>query len=195
MAETLSFAESDETRRLRESLMPGERILWSAKPAPARMWPLFGIWLFAIPWTAFSMFWELMALSGWLSGEAPRSSMDWGFGIVFPLFGLPFVAIGFGMLAVPFWGMRKAGRTQHAVTNQRMITVASGRRTEVRSAFLDRIGPIERSEGKDGWGSIKVQTHSRIDSDGDRITERFEMIGIPEVAKVERLILSAQHAD
>ena len=127
-----------------------------------------------------------------LAGQAPRNSMDWGFSIVFPLFGLPFVVIGFVMLSVPFWGMRKARRTQHAVTSQRLITVSTGRRTEVCSAFLDRIGPIERSEGKDGWGSIKVQTHSRIDSDGDRITERFEMTGIPDVAKVERLIVSAQ---
>lgn len=195
MAEMLDAADTEESRRLRESLMPGERILWSARPAPGRMWPLFGIWLFAIPWTAFALFWELMALSGWLSGEAPRNLMDWGFGIVFPLFGLPFVAIGFVMLAIPLWGMRKAARTRHAVTNRRMITVSTGRRTEMLSVFLDRIGPIERSEGRDGWGSIKVQTRSRIDGDGDRITERFEMTGIPDVARVERLILSAQRAD
>lgn len=174
--------------------MPGERILWSARPSPSRMWPLFGIWAFAVPWTAFALFWELMALSGWLSGEAPQGGVEWGIGIVFPLFGLPFVLVGIGMLLLPFYALRKAGHTHHAVTNRRLITVSRGRRIKVHSVFLDRIGPIERSEGKDGWGSIKVQTHSRIDGEGDRITERFEMTAIPEVAKVERLILSAQNS-
>ena len=183
----------DDRAAMTAALTPGERIRWAARPNASGMWASFGIYVFAIPWTAFALFWESMALIPlFASNETTPAVMKYGFGIVFPLFGLPFILIGFGMLAAPFWAMARAGRTIHAVTDRRLLTIVRGRKTEVKSVFLDRIGPVERKSGRDGRGTIKVQTHSRVDSDGDRITEKIEWIGIPDAAGVERLILESQ---
>jgi len=182
-------------RALREST-PGERILWAGQPEGRRMTMAFALWLFAIPWTAFSLAWEAMALipllSGSISGTKAPSGMMLVFGIVFPLFGLPFVAIGFWMLWQPIAAVRRARRTVYALTDRRLIEVIVGAATSVKSVMLDRIGPIERSAGPDGWGTLRVQTGSHVDSDGDRITDRFEMIGIPDVVGLERRILELQ---
>ena len=185
---------SPELRRsLDASLTSGERVRWAAQPRASGMWDHFAIYLFAIPWTAFALFWESMALIPIFMASAETAPlMKYGFGIVMPLFGIPFVAIGLGLLYLPIGAMRAARRTVHAVTDRRLITIVAGRATKTKSAMIDRIGPIERKARRDGWGWLKIQTHSRIDSDGDRITEKFEWTGIPDVATVERLILDAQ---
>jgi hypothetical protein len=180
-------------RSLDASLTTGERVRWAAQPRASGMLGAFAIYFFAIPWTAFALFWESMALMPILAATDETSAMmKFGFGIVFPLFGVPFVLIGFAMLYAPFGAMRAARRTVHAVTDRRLITIIAGRATKTKSAMIDRIGPIERKAGRDGWGWLKIQTHSKLDSDGDRITEKFEWTGIPDVAAVERLILDAQ---
>ena len=40
--------------------------------------------------------------------------------------------------------------------------------------------------------SLSISTHSRLDNDGDRVTEKFEMIGIPDVAGLEQRIMELQ---
>lgn len=174
---------------LRRELGAGERILWSARPIPGKLKAGFGIWLFAIPWTAFALFWEAASLLPWATSSQTPSAIQWSFGIVFPLFGLPFVLIGFWMLWMPIRAMRNAGSTAYGLTNRRLIRLVSGERHEVASVLLDQIGPMNRDEGQDGTGNLRIQTHSRVDSDGDRLTEKFEVLGVPDVAKLERLIL------
>lgn len=173
---------------LRRELGAGERILWSAQPIAGKLKAGFGIWLFAIPWTAFALFWEAAALLPWASSETP-SGIQWSFGIVFPLFGLPFILIGLWMLWMPIKAMRNAGSTAYGLTNRRLIRMVAGSRREVASVLLDQIGPINRDESNDGTGNLRIQTHSRVDSDGDRLTEKFEVLGVPDVAKLEQLIL------
>lgn len=174
---------------LRRELTAGERIVWSAQPRASRLKRGFGIWLFAIPWTVFALFWESMALLPWASSSNTPDGIKWGFGIVFPLFGLPFIAIGLWMLWQPIRAMRKAGETIYALTDRRLIRVVTGKGREVASVMLSQIGPINRRENNDGTGDLSIQTHSRVDSDGDRITEKFEVSGVPDVARLERLII------
>ena len=93
---------------LRRELMTGERIVWSGQPNPRKLyaafaiwlfaipWTAFAIWGFAIPWTAFALFWEAMALFMlWGDTTKTPAAITWSFGIVFPLFGLPFIVVGF----------------------------------------------------------------------------------------------------
>ncbi|MBX9641542.1 MAG: hypothetical protein K2X97_18000 [Mycobacteriaceae bacterium] len=178
---------------IRRELAAGEHVLWSGQPASTRMLGGFAIWGFAVPWTVFALFWESMALLPWFAAKTP-SWMQWSFGIAMPLFGLPFIAIGFGMLWWPIRAMRKARDTIYVLTERRLIRLVAGQTTEQVSVFVDRIGPIEKKEGRDGWGSVRVQTHSRIDSDGDRVTEKFEIAAVPDVARLRRLILERQQA-
>jgi hypothetical protein len=53
---------------LRRELMPGERLLWSGRSQPGKLKAAFAIWFFAIPWTAFALFWEAMAFMPWFAG-------------------------------------------------------------------------------------------------------------------------------
>ncbi|MDX2158121.1 MAG: hypothetical protein SFW09_16595 [Hyphomicrobiaceae bacterium] len=181
-------------RRLRDALakeLPGEPILWTGRPSALRAFlASLPIWLFAIPWTAFSLGWEYMALGGWLSGKPPPSPTHSIMGIVFPLFGLPFVLIGIGMMLAPFAAWSRARRTVHAVSNHRFLTITVGRRLTVKSHATSSIVRTERIERRDGTGTLKVVTGIRRDSDGDRVEDTEVLIGIPEVRKVDRLIAS-----
>ena len=174
---------------LRRELTAGERILWSAQPRATHMKRGFGIWLFAIPWTVFSLGWEAASILPWFASSKTPEAIQWTFGIVFPLFGLPFVAIGFWMLWQPIRAMRLAGQTIYALTERRLIRVVTGPKSEFASVMLSQIGPMQRREARDGVGDLAIQTHSRVDSDGDRVTEKFLVTGVPDVARLERLIV------
>ena len=60
--------------------------------------PAFGFFLFAIPWTAFSVFW----MAGAAGFKIPqfKNGED-----LFPLFGIPFFLIGIGLLSSPAVGL------------------------------------------------------------------------------------------
>lgn len=139
---------------LTNELQRGERVIWQGK-AIARLSPAsFGIWLFAIPWTAFALFWTGMAgLFTLFSGEGADNAFDW----IFPLFGLPFILVGFGMLGAPFFGPRKARKTMFAITDQRVIRIHVGRQLSVQSLPLGEIGAMERIEARDGSGTLKIE--------------------------------------
>lgn len=174
---------------LRRELTRGERLIWAAQPRAARMKSVLWMWVFALPWTLFALFWESGVLSIWGGRTSSASNMEIAFGIFFPIFGLPFVAIGFWMMWKPIAAMRQARDTAYGLTNLRIFRVVEGRKRIVASVALDQMGPIDRSEHADGWGDLRIQTHSHYDTDGERETQRFEVIGIPDVARLERLIL------
>lgn len=179
---------------LRAELATGERVLWSAQPRADRLKAGFGIWLFALPWTAFSLVWTALAMMPWLVTTQTPEPVKWSFGIVFPLFGLPFIVIGFAMLWSPIRAMRQAGSTLYALTDRRLVRLVLTGKREFASVLLDQMGPIDRKQNADGWGNLRIQTHSRVDGDGDRITERFDVLGVPDVARLERLILEHRKA-
>ena len=117
---------TDAQRRIDGELSPGETLMWAGQPSPARM-ARQGIvpMLLGIPWTAFALFWTAAAGGiGLLAGGAIRSSGGGAFAapfLLFPLFGLIFVVIGFGLLLSPLWLYLGAQRTLYAVTDKRVI--------------------------------------------------------------------------
>jgi hypothetical protein len=174
---------------LRRELLPGERLLWSGRSQPRKMNAAFAIWLFAIPWMAFALFWEAMAFMPWMANTHTPPGIQWSFGIVFPLFGLPFIAVGLGMLWMPFAARRKAARTIYGLTDRRLLRVSAGKQRESASVMLGQMGPIDVSADAAGCGTLRVQTGTGRDSDGDRVTERFEIVAVPDVARLETLLL------
>lgn len=133
-------------------LQPAEKLKWAGSPDPSQAWrPFLPIFLFAIPWTLFAIFWEAMALTATThtSGDTPA-----GFGVIFPLFGLPFVAVGVGMLASPFFGIRKARNTVYAITDRRAMVIQCGSTRTVRSFGPADITGVTRTEKPDGSGDI-----------------------------------------
>jgi hypothetical protein len=174
---------------LRRELLPAERLLWSGRPDPARLRAAFAIWLFAVPWTAFALFWEAMAFLPWMASTHTPPGIQWSFGIIFPLFGLPFIGVGLSMLWMPFKARRKAAQTIYGLTDRRLLRVTAGARRESASVLISQMGPIDVTADADGYGTLRVQTGTSRDSDGDKVTERFEVFGVPEVNRLEGLLL------
>ncbi len=174
----------------------GERLIWAEKPDHRiKILLSFGIWIFAIPWTAFALFWEsmvagplLLTVFGYeVSGNLPGTTLTVGM-IVMALFGLPFIAIGVGMLLTPFWTMRKATRTYYVLTNKRLTRLEDGHQIKIINIAPRDIISISRKEGPDGRGTVMVHMGFIRDCDGDKTARSTELGVINNVREVERLI-------
>ena len=175
----------DLQRQVQAELRPGERLVWAAQPLPRLLrWQSLGLFLFAIPWTAFAVFWVAAAAHGtWHHGHPA------GAGFLFPLFGLPFVVIGVGMLSAPPWAGRTARQTAYAITDQRAVVFrgrAFGRRS-VDSFEPDRLTGITRNERADGTGDLIFEQFAQRRGTGTS-TVRRGFLAIGDVRPVEDLI-------
>jgi hypothetical protein len=175
----------------------GETMIWAEKPDHKIAFFLsFGIWLLAIPWTAFALFWESMVagplfldLLGYeLTGNPPGTAMKTGMWAM-ALFGLPFVLIGFGMLLAPFWAWRKGQRTLYVLTAKRLTILEGNTNISVTSIRAKEIVSISRKEGPDGRGTLILHRGHTRDSDGDQVEMKTELGVINDVRRVEQLVL------
>jgi hypothetical protein len=175
---------------LRTELLPGERLVWSASPAPLKQLQIseLWIWLFGIPWTALCLFFEAMVSIPFFETihRAP-SAVNWGMGVA-SLFFLPWIAVGFVLLWSPFETMIKARRTVYGLTDRRMLRVTAGSKCERTSVMFQQMGPIDVQIGSKGYGNVRIQTGISLDFDGDLIIERFEVIGVPDVVRLNDLL-------
>jgi hypothetical protein len=132
-------------------LGPGEKLLWAGRP-PQKL-VMFNIGdLFLIPfflvWTGFACFWELAAIGIFLSDPASPA-------IIMPLFGLPFVAIGFFMLGGRFAGDVMVRRsTYYALTDRRVMIVTGRKGQTVTSVPLEKIENIGMMIHRNGTGTL-----------------------------------------
>jgi hypothetical protein len=174
-------------------LRSGEKLVWAAQPLP-RVFrrQSIGIVLFGIPWTAFAIFWMTTAAWGvWGHGGYNHAGSNLpGPFVFFPLFGLPFVLIGLGMLSSPFWLSRQARRTVYVLSDQRAIVItgkALGGGVTVQSFEPDRLTSMERSQRADGSGDLVFESFVQRQGRGSN-TIRRGFIGIENVKQVEELI-------
>jgi len=167
-------------------LEPGESLLWVGRPNPMRaIGPAWGAFVFGIPWTAFALFWTWGA-SGF-GRHMPGTGGPFSF---FPLFGLPFILVGLGMLTSPLWAYRKGKRTLYAITNNRLVIIATGWTRTVQSYTGDDIGNIERVDRADGTGDVifaRQEYHSRRGYNQSSLAP-VGFLGIPAARSVEKLI-------
>lgn len=176
---------------VQKELRPGEIVRYAALPDPLRAGlPAFLIWGFAIPWSALSF--TFFGVGMWMvydlfMGAGPQKGEQW-FALLVPVFSLPFVAIGVGMLGAPFWVMRVARHTVFVITDRRIFSLRSGRSIKVESCDPARIQTITRKERPDGNGTLKLVTGGYRDTDGDRHTNSFDLPAIPQAAEAQRLI-------
>ena len=137
-------------------LLPGERLIWTGLPAPgvrlrAIDWLLIP---FSLMWGGFAIFWEAAALGIGVLGASSGSAVG-GFALLFPLWGLPFVAIGlfliFGRFALDSW---LRGGVAYALTDQRVII---DRRRGGRSLSTAELTNDIRLSGlrRDGRGTVE----------------------------------------
>lgn len=163
-------------------LESGERVEWMDMPIPRFFTPAStAVFLFAIPWTAFAVF--------WMCGAAGFKMPDFTKGFdLFPLFGVPFVLIGMAMLSTPVWTYRKSFNTVYMISNRRAVTFEGGRATTIRSYPPDKLQDIFRKERRDGTGDVVIARRAWRDSDGDRHTEELGFLRVRNPQEVEQML-------
>jgi hypothetical protein len=184
----------DLRHRVGAELESGERLLWSGQPDPRRsMIRSIPIVLFGIPWTAFAVFWTAGAAGFTLPDFDKPAELIF---VLFPLFGVPFILVGLGMLTSPYWAYRKAQKTLYAVTDRRVLIASFGRSKKVESYFEQDIGDISRTERADGSGDIIFRTEEYTNRRGSQRTKAIGFWAVANVRQVERVMLDTfKHAE
>jgi len=164
---------------------PGERLVWVGLPDPKRAVKTeWGAFIFGIPWTAFALFWEVMAIGMGLK------TGSW-FLIFFVLFGLPFVGIGFAMLSAPFRTMQNVRRMIYAITDKRIIIIErKGAARKIHSYVPRYATDLERVDHADGSGDLTFAVNFRRDTPRG-MSGPVGLYGVPDVRVVERIIREA----
>lgn len=171
---------------LERELGPDEAVRWHGWQL-GRVDPRhFLIYVFAVPWTAFSLMWTVLAAS---AVGAPGIGLV---GVAFPLFGLPFIAVGGWMLSRPFVPLWQRGRVLYVVTDKRVLKLAVGRDLTVSTVPAERIGLAERQEQRDGSGTITLAVKIGRDSDGDKQTENFAIGPVADVKAAQGAIYAVE---
>lgn len=179
---------AEQLEFLEQELEGGERVDWVSRPIPSWWDPAsLGMFMFAIPWTAFAIFWTVGAAFMVWFAPGPNNGVPW-MALFFPLFGLPFVGVGLWMLSTPWRVRRDKARTLYALTDSRAIIIDGGSSTTVRSLRPDEIGPLRRSEKRDGSGDLILQQLGWSDSKGRTRDSQVGFQNVPEVREVERLV-------
>ncbi len=170
--------------KIKQELESDERMEWIGQPNPSRYrWQALPIMIFGLFWTGFSVFWVCGALYGVLSSSHSKVAF------LFPLFGLPFVLIGIGMLLAPVWLCRQAKKTVYLLTDRRAVIIRGGRSFSAESFTWDRVRNREFRESSNGSGDIIFER--RIISKSSRgQSSQMEVgfLGIDRVREVETLL-------
>src|ERR1700738_3876007 len=131
----------DAQPRAQSELQSGESLYWTGAADPARAaLTALPASIFGIPFAGFSLFWITQAYHA--SSAMSKSSHDAfakGF-TVFPLFGLPFLLVGLGIILAPLWAFLSGRSTVYAVTNQRVMIITGGGSRSVKSYTPGDIG-------------------------------------------------------
>ena len=177
--------------RVESELVEREELLWVGQPRPnAFLRGTIPSFLFAIPWTAFALFWTCMAAGGINNFTQIDHGPPGVIRYAFPLFGVPFILIGLGMLSTPpLLARSRARRTVYAVTNQRVIAwEAAFRSVSVRTYGSADLGEITRMERADGSGDLHFENSSWSTRLQNRRSVPSGLVGIADVRGVEALI-------
>lgn len=110
-------------------LAPGERILWQGRPDAAPDWGLLVDVrsLFGLFFTGFALFWIAMA-SSMLWGDGGSGGPPLFFRLLFPLFGVPFVLVGLGVIFAPLTADLAHRRGAFYTLTDRAAFIATERR-------------------------------------------------------------------
>ena len=169
------------------ALTLGERLLWFGKPRPRRaLLERVPVLLFAVPWTAFAVYWTYASLQHILRRHPPGPAP--GLALFFPLFGVPFILIGLGMLFSPLWTALRARRMCYALTDRRLILWQPGLRGRagITSYSADQLRNMNLTcrERPDGSGTITFTERGSA----KRSPHRVDLLAIDRVRDVEDLV-------
>jgi hypothetical protein len=130
---------------LRAYVLPGERLLWTGRPAPGIRFTRQDLFLipFSLLWGGFAIFWNVLV---WRSG-AP---------IFFNLWGLPFLLVAVYITVGRF--LLEAflrSRTVYGVSNRRILFLRRPPMPRFRSIEIGYLPMFEYEEHSNGRGTIR----------------------------------------
>ena len=165
-------------------LDPGEDLLWEGRPNRGVRLGISDIFksMFGLVFFGFAVFWITMASS--IGGAAPG-----GVGLMFPLFGLPFVLVGaYFMVGRFFWDSFVRSKTVYALTTKRGIIARSAFGRSLKSYPIKRRTEIEYLPGEEA--TIYFGKEERRGKNGTYTVKRgFEYInGGDQVYRLMRAI-------
>jgi len=182
---------SDAEQRAQSELQSGESLYWTgvADPRRAALMALPAS-LFGIPFAGFALFWISSAYHATSTmTRSSNNSFTKGFA-VFPLFGLPFLIIGLGVILAPLWAYLKGLSTVYAVTNQRVMLITGGNTRSVKSVTPADIVSVDHRERPDGSGDIVILTTAQTRTNNSVSQVKVGLFGVPNVREVARQVMN-----
>ena len=181
---------SDAQQCVQSELQSGETLYWTGTADPGRAAvSALPASLFGIPFAGFALFWITQAYHA--SSHISRNSNSFAKGFsVFPLFGVPFLLIGLGVILAPLWAYLKGSSTVYAVTSQRVMVISGGTSRTVKSLTPADIVGVDYRERPDGSGDVMIQTNSIIRTNNSVSQVKVALYGIANVKEVARQVLN-----
>lgn len=193
----VSFGTAAADYQVRAELQPGERLLWTGRATRYRMpkalyFPVF----FGMFFAGFALFWITMAAAGVANikpnaqGGTPGALKH-----VFPLFGIPFLVVGLGVMGTPIWAKRKIRNNVYGITDRRAIVIQRslfGSSTKLFSFTGEQLAAMERTQHEDGSGDIVFEKRvSGVEYNGKPQPNLVGFIGVEQVREVENTLRDA----
>ena len=147
---------NDPTTEIANELEPGEKLLWSGQPRQGILFRSSDIILipFSLLWGGFAIFWEIGVLS---ATSRHNSSNPDIVRYLFPLWGIPFVAVGLYMIVGRFFvDSAQRRKTAYGITDRRVIIRSGIFTRSTKSLNLRTLSDVTLSERADGNGTITL---------------------------------------
>ncbi len=180
---------SDVQLSVQSELQGGESLLWSGPADPGRSaMSALPAALFGIPFAGFALFWMSNAYRATHNLANHHNTLAGGFS-VFPLFGLPFLVIGLGMILAPLWVYLKGRSGVYAVTNRRVMLITGTTSRSVKSIVPTDIAEVDYRERPDGRGDVVIRTNSVMRTNNGTTQITVGLYGVPNVKEVAGLVM------
>jgi hypothetical protein len=182
---------SDAQQRAQSELQSGESLYWTGVADPRRS-ALMALpaSLFGIPFAGFALFWMTSAYHATSAmSRSSSNSFTRGFA-VFPLFGLPFLLIGLGIILTPLWVYLKGLSTVYAVTSQRVMIITGGSSRSVKSCTPADIVSVDHRERPDGSGDVLIRTTAQTRTNNSVSQVTLGLFGVSNVKEVARQVMN-----
>jgi hypothetical protein len=181
----------DAQQRAQSELQSGESLYWTGAADPRRAAiAALPASLFGIPFAGFALFWITGAYHATSAmSRSSSNSFTKGFA-VFPLFGLPFLLIGLGVILAPLWVYLKGLSTVYAVTNQRVMIISGSSTRSVKSVTPADIVSVDHRERPDGSGDIVILTTAQTRTNNSVSQLKVGLFGVSNVKEVARQVMN-----
>ena len=153
---------SNPSSRIAPYISYDENLLWCGASSVKQRFsvkdtPTF---LFGIPFLLFAVFWTAMASSA-SSGDS--------FGAIFPLFGIPFIAVGiFMVLSLPYKSVKNRNNAVYAITDKKVYILYDNSKQRLISYERYQLSNITVEIKEGNIGNIRFQTGQYYDTAGRR---------------------------